>query len=139
MSELTKNKVRDILLRHKLSQTPIRASILTILIENHGPFSAEEISNRIENEEFDPATLFRNLKKLTDLNILRATRIDEDFSRYELNTGHHHHHFRCTSCGNIESIDDCVVKDFISSLESKGYSEIKHHLEFTGRCPKCLK
>ena len=79
----------------------------------------------------------RNLKKLTDLNILKATRIDEDFFRYELNTGHHHHHFRCTKCGNIESIHDCVVEGFIKSLENKGYSKIEHHLEFTGLCPKC--
>ena len=130
--------VVEILKAKNLSNTPARREILTLLINNHGPFSAEEISKLIPPNLCDEATLFRTLKQFISKDIVKVVQLDEDFKRYEYNhPNHHHHHIKCRSCGVIETLGCESLVAFENAAKKLGYSDLAHRLEFFGICHKC--
>lgn len=121
-----------------LNFTRPRKAILELLKEEHGPFSAEEISQTLGPEVCDQATIFRTLKQFCEKGLINSVSLNEGFIRYEYNDPHHHHHHLiCRSCQKLETINECLVKDLELKLARKGYTEITHSLEFFGLCPTC--
>lgn len=121
----------------KLRVTEQRVNILSILHKEHGPFSCEEIFQRMPKNSCDLATVYRSLEQLEESGLVNVCNFQDGLKRYEIEGGHHHHHFVCRSCKAVEPLEDCVVASLEKKLEKKGYKNLKHHLEVFGLCPKC--
>lgn len=136
--QLNDDQIDQILVSHKINRTKIKRLILKTMSQSHAPLSAQEIFECIGSENCDISTVFRTLTQFKELEIINEVNLAEGFQRFEINMNeHHHHHIRCTECGKIEAITDCDLAHFTKSLIQKGYSEINHHLEFTGICSDC--
>lgn len=135
---MKESEIKSLIKEAGLSFTKPRAAILKLLTREHGPFSADEIYDRLPEGLCDRATLFRTLKQFKESNILSSIRFDEDFARYEFNhPGHHHHHIICKSCKKVIVLDHCFVKEIDKKIELMGYKDVEHKLEFFATCPEC--
>ncbi|MGZ6404293.1 MAG: Fur family transcriptional regulator, partial [Bdellovibrionota bacterium] len=83
--------------KSQLKLTIPRKAILKVLVEEHGPFTAEEVHKRISRRVCDLATVYRTLASLDEAGLLRRCEFGDGSARYELaeaeNT--HHHHLVC--------------------------------------------
>lgn len=120
--------------------TAPRRSILDILIREHGPFTTEEIHQRMEEGMCDLVTVYRCLATMEELNLIRRCDFGDGVYRYEFNTGeHHHHHIVCRLCHNVHTLDFCVADGLERMARQMGYSNVTHTLEIFGVCGKCQR
>lgn len=129
----------SLLLKKKgLSVTAPRKLILSLLLKEHGPFSAEEIHHRLPKHSCDQATVYRCLNQFVEVDLVSTSHLERDLVHFEFNDpSHHHHHIVCRICKKIESFHDCLLDKIEQSLTKKGYKDIQHRLEFFGICEKC--
>lgn len=128
------------LAEHELRVTAPRKAILTVLTREHGPFTAEEIHQKIENASCDLVTVYRSLTALEEVGIVRRCDFGNGAYRYEFNHGdHHHHHLICRDCQKVEIMEFCVADTLESIARDRGYHNVTHSLEVFGVCPKCQK
>ena len=99
-----------------------------------------------QTEDYDPATIYRNLIKLTDAHITTVVSRVDGVAHYQLvNTdqtpgheAHQHPHFVCDDCGEIA----CLPVDLIKSIEVEGpwSLSVKHaQIQLRGECPDCFE
>lgn len=129
----------SLLLKKKgLSVTAPRKLILSLLLKEHGPFSAEEIFHRLPKHSCDQATVYRCLNQFVETELVNTSHLEKDLVHFEFNDPHHHHHhIVCKVCKKIESFHDCLLDKIEQSLTKKGYKDIQHRLEFFGVCQNC--
>jgi Fur family ferric uptake transcriptional regulator len=130
----------DTILHSKnLKSTPVRLAILKLLAESEQPLSADELTKKLKNLNFDRATLFRSLKTFTESHVVNTVDLGEGHLRYEMNCDlhHHHHHIICTSCKEISIVPFCIPEQFKVYLQRRGYKNIAHRLDFSGLCHNC--
>jgi Fur family ferric uptake transcriptional regulator len=122
-----------------LKLTEPRKAILTTLIHDHGPFTAEQIHKRISRRVCDLATIYRCLTSLEDAQILRRCEFGDGSARYEMAEPglQHHHHVVCNKCKKVEIVDDSEIEDIDRFARKRGYANVSHNLEFFGLCPSC--
>lgn len=115
-----------------------RKAILAILATEHGPFSAEEVHQRLTEGECDLVTVYRSLTAMEELNVVRRCDFGDGTYRYEFNLAdHHHHHIICRTCRSVKVIDICVADALERMARQMGYSNVTHMLEIFGTCPEC--
>jgi Fur family peroxide stress response transcriptional regulator len=83
-------------------------------------------------------TVYRNLRLLKELGLVRELCFGKNFSRFEVSVDNHQH-FSCTTCGRVLDID----KPFevpVSSVyvDGKPMEVDEYRLEFYGRCNDCM-
>ena len=123
---------------HDLRVTEPRKAMLSILVHEHGPFSAEELHRKMGKKGCDVVTVYRSLQAMEEIGVLRRCDFGDGTYRYELNHGeHHHHHLICRVCRKIETLDFCVADSLERIARQKGYQNVTHTLELFGICPKC--
>lgn len=114
--------------------------MLAILVNEHGPFSAEDLHRRLPEGECDLVTVYRSLSAMEEISLVRRCDFGDGIYRYEFNhVGHHHHHIICRVCRSVRVIDLCVAETLERMAEELGYSNVSHVLEIFGTCPKCQK
>ena len=114
--------------------------ILTMLIKEHGPFSVEDIYNKLPKNFCDQATVYRCLNQFTEVQLVNTAHIEKEMVHFEFNDpNHHHHHIICKICKTIETFQDCVIDKIEHNLLKKGYKDLQHRLEFFGICGSCQK
>ena len=81
-----------------------REIILDTLTRNAVHPTAETLFSIIKKENPDTnlgiATVYRNLKKLADLGIIKRIEGLEEAEHFDHNT-HTHYHFMCKNCGKV--------------------------------------
>lgn len=124
-----------------LKITKPRRVILSTLIQEHGPFTMEEIHQRIRREACDLVTVYRCLATLEKVGLVRRCDFGDGSSRYEFSCcdSHHHHHIICKKCRKVETLDTCLVETLEKSVREMGYTKVSHSLEFFGICVSCQK
>ena len=116
--------------------TEPRRAILDILTREHGPFTVEEIHQRMTGG--DLVTVYRSLAAMDELNLVRRCDFGDGAYRYEFNTGeHHHHHIICRTCRSVETLDFCVAESLERFARQLGYANVTHTLEVFGICVRC--
>jgi Fur family transcriptional regulator, ferric uptake regulator len=131
----------------KLKVTEQRRVILNFLLNNHGPFTVEELSQHLKDQSFDLATLYRSMSTFEESGLVEKRLFGDGVVRWELaahNDCHedhhqHHHHLMCSQCKKIVTLDICVPDEMQKLVEGHGFKDLKHHLEFSGICPECQK
>jgi Fur family transcriptional regulator, ferric uptake regulator len=117
-----------------------RKAILQILQSQKHPVSTAKIHELARESGCDLATVYRSMKMLERLGMVKRFDFGDGVARYELDRhpGDHHHHLICVDCAKVVEIEEC----FPAELERKiaagnGFSRISHKLEFFGVCPAC--
>ena len=124
---------------HRTSAT--RETLIDILTDVKRPMSVPELLILLDerNTSVNKTTLYRELEKLINHNIVKEVYLGKDKARYELITPDHHHHIMCVECKRVDDVP--MVKDVRPHEErikkSLNYKVIDHSLEFFGVCKSC--
>jgi Fur family ferric uptake transcriptional regulator len=126
--------------------TPQRETILKVFQElpkgNH--LSAEDLYHRLQNdgERISLSTIYRTLKLMAWMGILRELELAEGHKHYELNQPYpyHHHHLICVRCNKtIEFKSDSVLKVGTKTAQKEGYHLLDCQLSIHAICPTCQR
>ena len=138
---INSNEARQILRESGLRVTAPRLAVLQILSAAESPLSYSEVLEQLGENDWDPATIYRNLVKLRDARVASVVSRAEGIDRYALLVGHGdehlHPHFVCEACGKMA----CISLDFTLSSEmdqSWGESIRRAMIQLRGACPECL-
>jgi Fe2+ or Zn2+ uptake regulation protein len=107
--------------------TKPRKQILKTLFQTKKPLSATQIKQK--NQNINLASIYRNLKLLTSLNIIFNETINSELFYYLDKKPHHH--IICKICGRTE----CLPCTHVFHL--KNFKNISHQLILTGICNHC--
>ena len=119
--------------------TTQRALVLETVnkLQNHA--TADEIYEAIisEHPNISRATVYRNLKLLSEMGEIRRLEIPGCPDRFDHRV-HNHCHVKCERCGRLFDVD----MDYISGLEnnirdSRGFDFTAYDIIFRGICPEC--
>ncbi|MBD1834645.1 transcriptional repressor [Trichocoleus sp. FACHB-90] len=126
--------------------TPQRETILNVF--QHLPrgqhLSAEDLYELLhsESEDISLSTIYRTLKLMARLGILRELELAEGHKHYELNQPypHHHHHLICVRCNKtIEFKNDSILKTGTRTAKKEGYHLLDCQLTIHAVCPSCQR
>jgi Fur family transcriptional regulator, ferric uptake regulator len=124
---------------HKL--TGPRQAILNLLRLSAHPMSVKEIFAALPKRECDLATVYRSLRLLEQMGIVKRFDFGDRTARFELlgeGDDGHHHHLVCTRCAGIVELDECFMTDLEEQIAVRnGFKAVTHKLEFFGLCPQC--
>lgn len=128
---------------------PTRAGrlILARLCHSNDHLSAEEVqrSLRRSGHKVSTATLYQNLKRLTDAGLLTGFADTDGLVRFDANTTPHAH-LVCTGCSCIADLplNDPLVRRLEltpprTARRWQGWSVRSARLELCGLCPDCRR
>lgn len=141
------DKLISLLKEKGLKVTSQRIAVLETLAafpEEH--LTAEEIYDKVKVQypEIGLATVYRNVQLLLELHLIERITLDDGCVRYEIakqiegESGHHHHHLVCTSCGNVFSFQDDLLEELENRIQEKtGFQVADHEVKFYGICRDC--
>jgi len=124
-----------------LKITHPRVKILQILEScEKRHISAEEVYKLLlaADEEVGLATVYRVLTQFEAAEIVTRHHFEGNHSVFELESGEHHDHLVCVSCGKVEEFQDEVIEERqIQLAKSRGFTLTDHSLYLYGKCPSC--
>ena len=127
--------------------TPQRETILSIFqnLARGKHLSAEDLYKLLESEsdhKISLSTIYRTLKLMARMGILRELELAEGHKHYELNQPHpyHHHHLLCVRCNKtIEFKNDSILKMGSKTAKKEGYHLLDCQLTIHAVCPTCQR
>ena len=126
--------------------TPQRETILQIFqnLPKGEHLSAEDLYYRLQElgEKISLSTIYRTLKLIARMGILRELELGEDHKHYEINRPHpyHHHHLICVKCQKtIEFKSDPVLKIGVKTAQKEGYHLLDCQMTIHAICPTCQR
>lgn len=118
-----------------LKMTGQRKIILKVLDEADDHPSVETVYERAKGVDstISMATVYRTLNLLDELQLVIRRDFNEKFSRYDINTDHHHHLIDVES-GEVIEFQNQEIEDMKSEIaKSLGYDLVECKLELYGR------
>ncbi|MDD4316413.1 MAG: transcriptional repressor [Clostridia bacterium] len=114
-----------------------RLKVLEYLVNNRCHPSVEQIFSDLLKElpTLSKTTVYNTLRILTETGLVRSMTIDDNETRYDINTKNHGH-FKCNSCHTI--YDFYVDIDNFCSDDLKNFKIENKNVYFMGICPRCL-
>jgi Fur family transcriptional regulator, ferric uptake regulator len=142
LKELSLKAIVELLRANGMRITKNRIQIIDTLLRAEKPLSLDEIQTRTGADAWSPdyATVFRVMTVLENLHVAQKVNLNRPCSYYELvNPQQHYDHIICTECGRVTlMIDSCPVEKVERKIEKRyGFSDIRHSLEFFGKCREC--
>lgn len=126
--------------------TPQRETILNIFqnLAKGKHLSAEDLYNVLQEqgENISLSTIYRTVKLMARLGILRELELAEGHKHYELNQPYpyHHHHLICVRCNKtIEFKNDSVLKTGTKTAKKEGYYLLDCQMTIHAICPSCQR
>jgi len=125
--------------------TPQRETILQVFqnLPNGNHLSAEDLYEMLkqEGEVISLSTIYRTLKLMARMGILRELELAEGHKHYEINQPyHHHHHLICVRCNKmIEFKNESVLKIGSKTAQKEGYHLLDCQLTIHALCPACQR
>src|ERR687886_3068845 len=126
--------------------TPQRETILHVFQNLHrgNHLSAEELYNLLKQrgEAISLSTIYRSVKLMARMGILRELELAEGHKHYELNQPypHHHHHLICVRCNKtIEFKNDSVLKIGTRTAKKESYHLLDCQMTIHAICPTCQR
>lgn len=118
-----------------LKMTGQRKVILKVLGDAEDHPSVEDVYERAKkiDSSVSIATVYRTLSLLDELDLVTKHEFQEGYSRYELNSDHHHHLVDLETGQVIEFQNEELEKLKILIAHELGYDLIDHRLELYGR------
>lgn len=119
-----------------------RLAILAALVAGRAHVTAQEVFEQltVKHPEIGFATVYRFLRKLTELNYVTEVRMGGLPARYELTPRRHHDHLTCTHCGMIVEFENSQIEQLQSRVATQNGFLLTHHvLELYGLCRQCQR
>jgi Fur family ferric uptake transcriptional regulator len=124
---------------HKV--TGPRQALLNLLRTQAHPMSAKEMFAALPKHECDLATIYRSLRLLEQMGMVKRFDFGDGSARFELleeGDDGHHHHLVCIQCSGIVELDECSMTELEERIAARnGFKRVTHKLEFFGICPRC--
>lgn len=125
--------------------TPQRQRVLDLFerIGEGSHLSAEEVHQRLlkGEERVSLATVYRTLRLLSSMELLRELELPEGGRRFELASDddhRNHHHLICTRCGHTEDFESqAVLQAGQEAAGSHGFRLLECVLIVRALCPAC--
>jgi Fur family ferric uptake transcriptional regulator len=143
-SEVPSHGLRSSLHDRGQRLTPQRERMLG-LFERLGEgrhLSAEEAHQKLRDrgEQVSLATVYRTLRLLSSMGLLRELELAEGGRRFELagQDHRHHHHLVCVRCGRIEEFENSeVLAAAAAAADRHGFRLLEGVLNVRALCPDC--
>ena len=123
--------------------TPQREAIYEVLEENEGkPLCPEDIHVLAGKKypELGLTTVYRTMELFVKLGIALPVHLHEESQHYEINSGIHHHHMVCISCGSVEVLETCLIDELKELVrDDSDFLVTSHCMSLFGYCTECLK
>ncbi len=110
-----------------------------IRLANHP--TADDVYDYIKDKypQISRTTVYRNLNKLVDLNMLARVKVSGSADRFDHNL-HPHYHFICNECGGMCDLDIPYLEQINDMAQGLGSRKINaHQIMFDGVCKECLE
>ncbi len=118
--------------------TPQRRAIREVLTRAGRPVSPAEVldAGKALATGLGIATVYRNLKLLTETGWLCSVDLPGETTRYEVSGKPHHHHFLCRECDRaFEVVERCPGSHRFSA--PSGFRVEAHEVVLYGVCATC--
>lgn len=139
MAKLSREEGRRRLHDAGLRATAPRVAVLRLLSTAKRPLSHAEVVDRIGTDDWDAATLYRNLIKLDEAGLARVASRVGGVTRFEAHgedePAHVHPHFACRDCGDVICLHDTTLS--IPKDEAWREALLDADLQVVGQCPSC--
>ncbi len=138
MNKFNKGDAREILIKHSISPSYHRISVLKYMLNNRTHPTVEMIYKELIDEipTLSKTTVYNSLNLFEQKHIVSPLNIEPDTLRYDINTDPHMH-FICRECGEIYDIY-LDIKDYIADMkELEGYNVDQCDIVLHGVCKKC--
>lgn len=114
-----------------------RLKILEYLNQNHCHPTVDQIYKGLHEiiPTLSKTTVYNTLKKLVEEDLVRVINIEDNETRYDINT-ENHGHFKCDNCGTI--FDFSINMDSLVCVELEDFRVFDKNVYFKGICPQCL-
>ena len=118
-----------------------RAAVGAVLAEIDDFLSAQALHARLraQSQNVGLATVYRTLQAMAadgDVDMMRTP--DGEAVYRQCNTGRHHHHLVCRSCGRTVEVEGPAVERWADKIGADNYfSDVVHTLEIVGTCADC--
>ncbi len=136
-----KSAIREELRGLGLRATAPRVAVLYLLRQAERPLSHSEVVAQLDSDDWDRATIFRNLVKLVEVKLARAAGHIGGIARYEAikdsDSDHMHAHFSCRECGQISCLENTISPRPAQAEWQQSLSEAE--VQMVGVCPPCLQ
>jgi Fur family transcriptional regulator, ferric uptake regulator len=101
------------------------------------PLSPAEVLELAATEQsgLGIATVYRNIKNLTDEGWLVPVELPGEPARYEIAGKDHHHHFHCRGCGKVFELMACLPG--VAAMAPPGFEVTGHDVVLYGHCDAC--
>lgn len=140
MTQLSREEAKQQIRDAGLRATAPRIAVLRLLSASQRPLSHTEVVDEVGSDDWDQATVYRNLVKLVEADLARVASNMGGVARYEArgddDSPHLHPHFSCRSCGSVSCLPEAklvapVDRRWNRSLEGS-------ELQLVGDCPDCI-
>ena len=141
--ERWKTRLREYLEANSLKFSEPRWKIAKLILSTPGHFSAQDIVKKVSGlyPDMGSATVYRNIKVLSDAKILRETLVDASGKVvYESFDEEHHDHIVCVDCGEIfEFHDEDIEQRQVALMKKRGFEEVSHRHVLYAHCSYLTK
>lgn len=141
--DVVRTKVREILDSYlelnNHRRTPERYAILDAVYQMEGHFSLEELSCKLENDNFrvSRATLYNAMKLFIELRLVIRHRFIGQTKYEACYNNEDHIHQVCTVCGKVTEVVSDDISDSISNTRLRRFRKDGFTLYIYGICSNC--
>lgn len=140
MAKVTRQQSKQILRAAGVRATAPRAAVLRLLNDTDRPLSHAEVVDALGTDDWDPATLYRNLVKLNEVGLARVASRVGGVTRFAAQEGgiptHVHPHFACRDCGDVRCLEEAQVS-LPTNLTQWQEALADAEVQLVGQCPEC--
>ena len=121
-----------------LRLTVSRIAVYTLLKKAEKPLSYTDVLHLLGHENWDKATLYRNLIDLCEAGLIQEVDVGGKMLRYEMKEKRsaHHSHFVCTSCGDIQCLPTLALGQQEALPKALKTGEVD--IQIRAHCDDCL-
>lgn len=120
-----------------------KRALAAVLDASDGFRSAQDLFGelRAQGENVGLTTVYNQLRALSDAGEVDVLRSDDGETLYRrCDTGHHHHHLVCRSCGRTVEVEGPEVERWASRVaRANEFVDVVHTLEIVGTCLDCAR
>lgn len=124
----------------KLKVTPKRLAILDVLASRPRYMSPEEVWEELKARfaRIGLPTVYRNLEDLCAGSIISKVILpDRQLYYFYCPNRDHHHHFVCLSCGRVDDVRFCGLREIKKEVKRMEGTVVSHFLQVNGFCRSC--
>lgn len=136
-------QARELLRQRGLRITGSRLALLTTLLDNHRPTSAQELITAVAQQGIDQVTVYRTLNTLVEEGIAQAVGTTDRGRRFEVHACAgcriDHPHLQCRRCGLLECMEQGLLPALMVPTSVGKFLVEEAKLYLYGVCGSCLE